>query len=102
MEFDGTSFTVPEDGIYYVYGQVVTAETVTKDCGFTIVVSNAMVSLPTFLTVSHPASADKDITIFGSQVRRLDKGNAVQMMTTNCSYSFEADKADFGMFQLKG
>ena len=100
MEFDGSSFTVPEDGIYYVYGQVVTTETVIKDCGFTILITNAMVSLPVFLTVSHPASANKDSTIFGSQVRRLDKGNAVQMKTTNCSYLFEAANANFGMFQL--
>ena len=101
MEFDGTSFTVPEQGFYYVYGQLVISDTDTGDCGFTIDVTTVMPPLA-FLSVTHPASADKDVTIFGSEVRRLEPGDEVVMSTLNCTYSFDADKAHFGIFQLKG
>ena len=100
MEFDGTSFTVPEDGLYYIYGQLVIKETVTKDCEFSIVNSNSRPH-DILLSVTHPASPDKNITIFGSQVRRLNPSNKVAISTSNCSYSFEAEQAHFGMFQLK-
>ena len=101
MKFDGKAFTVPGDGLYYVYGQLVINETVTRECGFIIDKSNFVPPL-IFLSVTHPASADKNITIFGSQVRQLDQGDVVAMSTLHCSYSFDADKAHFGLFQLSG
>ena len=101
MEFDGTSFTVPEQGFYYVYGQLVIDDTDTGDCGFIIDIATVMPPLA-FLSGTQPASADKDIAIFGSQVRKLDPEDEVVMSTLNCSYSFDADKANFGILQLKG
>ena len=97
MQFNGASLIVPDDGIYYIYGQLVIAQDDERQCEFEIETSSQGRAV---LLVKHPASTADEITIFGSQVLSLMKKETVTMSTcnNNCSYSFQYDRAHFGLF----
>ena len=88
---------MPEDRIYYLYDPLFIDETAIQDCGlnsaFPLLFYNPTCLSRFFISVALPASVEKDITIFGSQVRHVEKNQAVVMSTViELLVSFKADK----------
>ena len=96
MSFDGTAFTIPEDGIYYIYGMVTIAHDLVDTCGFSLFVRPA-----SFLTANDQSVSGAQQSLFGSQVRKLQTGHRVVMTTTNCKYNFGIDRSYFGIYLLQ-
>ena len=96
MSFDGTAFTVPEDGIYYIYGMVTIEHNGVQTCGFSLAVS-----VDTYLTANDQSVSGAQQSLFGSQVRKLQTGDRVLMTTSNCKYNFGFDQAYFSIYLLE-
>ena len=96
MSFDRTAFTVPEDGIYYIYGMVTIQHDGVQTCGFSLAVSAV-----TYLTANDQSVSGAQQSLFGSQVRKLQTGDRVLMTTKNCKYNFGIDRAYFGLYLLQ-
>jgi hypothetical protein len=98
MTFDGTFFTVPTSGIYYIYCQVLSEATEgAADCGFRIEVGADI-----YMVVSRTTGSGEKLSHYSSQVRRLTTGQFVSIRTTTsgCVFNFGLDRAFFGLFRL--
>ena len=96
MSFDGTEFTVPDDGIYYIYGMIMIEHDGVETCGFTL-----DVGADRYLIAHDQSINGAQQSLFGSQVRKLITGNRVSMTTRNCIYNFGLDRAFFGIYKLQ-
>ena len=96
MSFAGTEFTVPDDGIYYIYGMIMIEHDGVETCGFTL-----DVGADRYLIANDQSINGAQQSLFGSQVRKLKTGNRVSMTTRNCIYNFGLDRAFFGIYKLQ-
>ncbi|XP_062498770.1 uncharacterized protein LOC134176109 [Corticium candelabrum] len=95
MTFNGTSFRVPENGIYYMYGLVTILDD-SKFCGFSIKVNDN-----TYLDTSERGEGMGENVVFGSQARRIEAEGIVTMFIKTCRYNFDPVKSYFGIFLLQ-
>ena len=96
MEFNGTSFTVPENGTYYIYGLLMIQHDGVSECGWELLINN----VGNLMIIDQSINGTKQ-SIFGSQVRDMNEGDTVLMQSKNCTYNFGVDRSHFGIYQLQ-
>ncbi|XP_062523797.1 uncharacterized protein LOC134198422 [Corticium candelabrum] len=96
MEFNGTSFTVPESGTYYIYGLLMIQNDGVSECGWELLINN----VGNLMIIDQSINGTKQ-SIFGSQVREMNEGDSVLMQSKNCKYNFGVDASHFGIYQLQ-
>ncbi|XP_062523509.1 uncharacterized protein LOC134198184 isoform X2 [Corticium candelabrum] len=96
MEFNGTSFTVPENGTYYIYGLLMIQHDGVSECGWELLINN----VGNLMIIDQSINGTKQ-SIFGSQVRDMNEGDTVLMQSKNCTYNFGVDRSHLGIYQLQ-